>query len=258
MKIVLVEDNQTLQKSIAKVLTDKGHCVQTFSDGESARKWLLVEHAAVDVCIFDYMLPELDGVALTAQRREANITTPVLMLTARDTIHDKVAGLESGADYYLTKPFEFDELLVCLKVLHRRPQTYQVEEVEIAPETTCNLNNHTVSVAGTNNLLTPTEFSILEYLIRHRGTPVTQHELYEHIFDFIISFFTTIRSISSRNYFTFCRRICWSLEGKKDLYSDVIRNIVCVCILLRLLSVDSGILCIESSFLTFSHRVLIS
>jgi DNA-binding response OmpR family regulator len=184
MKIVLVEDNQTMQKSIAKVLVDKGHAVQMFSDGESARKWLLVEHTSVDVCIFDYMLPELDGVSLTALLRAADIKTPVLVLTARDTVRDKVTGLESGADYYLTKPFEFDELLVCLKVLHRRPQTYQVEEVEIAPETTCNLSNHSVSVAGENIPLTPTEFSILEYLIRRRGTPVSQHELYEHVFDF--------------------------------------------------------------------------
>ncbi len=148
MKVVLVEDNQTLQKSITKVLTDKGHGVQVFYDGESARKWLMLEHTTVDVCIFDYMLPELDGVALTTLMREAGINTPVLILTARDTIQDKVAGLESGADYYLTKPFEFDELLVCLKVLHRRPPTYQVEKVEIAPDTTCNLSNHTVSVAG--------------------------------------------------------------------------------------------------------------
>ncbi len=184
MKIVLVEDNQTLQKSIAKVLTDNGHHVQAFSDGESARKWLMVEHATTDVCIFDYMLPELDGVSLTSQLRVAQIVTPILMLTARDTLGDKVAGLESGVDYYLTKPFEFDELLVCLKVLHRRPLTYQVEEVEIAPKTTCNLHSHTLTVAETSVLLTPTEFSILEYLIRHRGTPVSQHELYEHVFDF--------------------------------------------------------------------------
>ena len=184
MKIVLVEDNQTLQKSITKVLTDKGHHVQAFSDGESARKWLMVEHKGVDVCIFDYMLPELDGASLTSLLRASHIATPILMLTARDTLSDKVAGLESGVDYYLTKPFEFDELLVCLKVLLRRPLTYQVEEVEIAPDTTCNLHNHTVSVAGKNTLLTPTEFSILEYLIRHRNTPVSQHELYEHVFDF--------------------------------------------------------------------------
>lgn len=184
MKVVLVEDNQTLQKSITKVLTDKGYSVQVFYDGESARKWLMLEHTTVDVCIFDYMLPELDGVALTTLLREAGINTPVLILTARDTIQDKVTGLESGADYYLTKPFEFDELLVCLKVLHRRPPTYQVEKVEIAPDTTCNLSNHTVSVAGENILLTPTEFAILEYLIRQRGTPVAQHELYEHVFDF--------------------------------------------------------------------------
>ncbi len=184
MKIVLVEDNQTLQKSIAKVLIDKGHRVQVFSDGESALKWLMVEHETVDVCIFDYMLPELDGVSLTSLLRAANIAIPILMLTARDTLSDKVAGLESGVDYYLTKPFEFDELLVCLKVLYRRPLTYQVEEVEIAPLTTCNLHNHSVSVVGKDILLTPTEFLILEYLIRHRGMPVSQHELYEHVFDF--------------------------------------------------------------------------
>jgi DNA-binding response OmpR family regulator len=166
-------------------LTDKGHSVQVFYDGESARKWLMLEHTTVDVCIFDYMLPELDGAALTTLLRAAGINTPVLILTARDTIQDKVAGLESGADYYLTKPFEFDELLVCLKVLHRRPPTYQVEKVEIALDTTCNLSNHTVSVAGENIPLTPTEFAILEYLIRRRGTPVAQHELYEHVFDFV-------------------------------------------------------------------------
>jgi DNA-binding response OmpR family regulator len=184
MKVVLVEDNQTLQKSIVKVLTDKGHCVKAFSDGESAKRWIMIEHASVDVCIFDYMLPLLDGVALVSLLRSANIPIPILMLTARDTIHDKVAGLESGADYYLTKPFEFEELLVCLKVLHRRPKTYQVEEVEIAPGVTCNLNNHSISVVGENIQLTPTEFAILEYLIRHRGTAVSQHELYEHVFDF--------------------------------------------------------------------------
>jgi DNA-binding response OmpR family regulator len=171
-------------KSVKKVLTDKGHSVQTFSDGASARFWLLVEHGQVDVCIIDYMLPELDGVSLIATLRAANITIPILMLTARDGIADKVIGLESGADYYLTKPFEFAELLVCLTVLHRRLPAYQVEEIEVSPEVVCNMRNHTVSVAGTEIPLTTTEFAILEYLIRRRGTPVSQHELYEHVFDF--------------------------------------------------------------------------
>lgn len=184
MKVVLVEDNHTLQQSITKVLIDKGHYVKAFSDGESARKWLMVEHATVDACIFDYMLPMLDGMSLTLLLRSAQITTPILMLTARDTLQDKVAGLESGADYYLTKPFEFEELLACLKVLHRRPRTYQVAEVEIASEIICNLSNHTLLVAGKEIPLTLTEFSILEYLILHRNAPVSQQELYEHVFDF--------------------------------------------------------------------------
>jgi two-component system, OmpR family, copper resistance phosphate regulon response regulator CusR len=184
MKIVIVEDNQTLLNSMVRVLTDEGHRTHCFTDGESARKWLMVEHAAVDLCLVDYMLPELDGVALIKALRKANIMLPVLMLTARTGVADKVYGLESGADYYLTKPFSFDELLACLKALYRRPHKYQLDRVELQPEVVCDLNTHVLTKSGVVVSLTLTEFSILAYLIRNRGLVVSQQELYEHVFDF--------------------------------------------------------------------------
>jgi DNA-binding response OmpR family regulator len=184
MKIVLVEDNITLQKSIVKVLNDEGHSVQSFSDGESARKWLMVENETVDLCIIDYMLPELDGVSLIKKIREAEIHTPVLMLTARDGLGDKVKGLESGADYYLTKPFEFEELLACLKALYRRPPHFQSNVVEIQDGIICDLGKYELYKNDEVVTLTPTEFSIIEYLVRNKGNVVSQQSLYEHVFDF--------------------------------------------------------------------------
>lgn len=184
MRIILVEDNHTLQKSIKKALTDEGHQVQAFSDGESAWDWLETEYKNVDVGIFDYMLPSMSGVDLLTNLREAGIVLPVLMLTARDSVKDKVAGLDGGADYYLTKPFEYDELLSCLKALYRRPQAYQAEVVELNDAVVCNLEHRTLLVQGKEVKLTPTEFSILEYFIRHRGETVSQQEIYEHVFDF--------------------------------------------------------------------------
>ena len=184
MKIVVVEDNQTLQKSLKEVLGAQGHNVQCFSDGASAKAFMMVEHAGVDVCIVDYMLPELDGISLIKILREAGVATPMLMLTARDSVEDKVLWLESGADYYLTKPFEFAELLACLKVLYRRPDGYQEESVEIAPGLTFDMGRRVLLRGSYAAALTPTEFRILEYLVRHRGQTVPQTELYEHVFDF--------------------------------------------------------------------------
>jgi DNA-binding response OmpR family regulator len=106
------------------------------------------------------------------------------MLTAKGEVRDKVAGLESGADYYLTKPFEFDELLACIGVMRRRPANYQGEQCEIQIGLTCDLALHQLIKDGEVVQLTPTEYSILECLVRRRGQPVSQHEIGKHVFDF--------------------------------------------------------------------------
>lgn len=179
-----MEDNLVLQESIKKVLTDEGNFVASFADGESARRFCLVEKEAIDLLIIDYMLPELDGVELVKTLRSEGLSTPIIMLTAKGEIADKVTGLRSGADYYLTKPFAFDELLACIGVMRRRPQNYQPETYEIQEGLTCNLILHQLDKDRAVVPLTPTECSILECLIRHRGQPVSQHEIGEHVFDF--------------------------------------------------------------------------
>ena len=184
MKIVIVEDNEILAKSITKVLTKEGHTVRSFADGLEARSFIIVEKGAIDLAIVDYMLPGMDGVTLIEEIRHEGVVTPILMLTARDQVKDKVHGLKSGADYYLTKPIEFDELLACIEALHRRPAEYQKEVITIAPGLEFSLETRTVKKGEESIPLTPTEAGILEYLVRNRGKTISQHELGERVFDF--------------------------------------------------------------------------
>lgn len=185
MKIVIVEDNIVLAKSIEKVLTHEGHSVRSFADGLRARAFCVVEKRAIDCIIVDYMLPEIDGVTLIEELRHEGVTTPVLMLTARGNVSDKVRGLTSGADYYLTKPFEFDELIACINALHRRPNRYHESGViEVIPHVHFDALAHTVMVHGEEVRLTPTESAIFAYLLRHRGSIVSAQELSECVFDF--------------------------------------------------------------------------
>lgn len=184
MKIVVVEDNLTLQKSIQKVLADEGYFVECFADGESARQFCMVEKSAIDLMIVDYMLPELNGVELIKVLRAAEFAPPVIMLTAKGEVKDKVAGLSSGADYYLTKPFAFEELLACIAAVHRRPHVYQKEQYEIQDGLICDLSLRELKKDHEVVRLTPIEFSILECLIMHRGSAISQYELGEHVFDF--------------------------------------------------------------------------
>lgn len=184
MKIVLVEDNEVLAKSIVGVLEEEGHTVKRFGDGLDARSFLLVERDAIDIAIVDFMLPGVDGVTLIRELRAEGVTVPILMLTARGEIRDKVYGLESGVDYYLTKPFEFEELLACLKALRRRSPQYQKEQVAITSYLTFDTHMH-VLIKGEEVIpLTPTESGILEQLLRNRGNAMSQHELGERVFDF--------------------------------------------------------------------------
>lgn len=184
MKLVLVEDNNVLQKSIEKVLIQEGHSVRCFNEGTEAFAFLSVEKDAVDIAIIDYMLPGMDGVLIIKRMREKGIMTPVLMLTARGDVRDKVYGLGSGADYYLTKPFEFEELLACLAALYRRPKEYQATTYAIVAGTTFNADTHVLRGEGASTLLTPAESGILEHLLRNRGKTLSQQDIYEHVFDF--------------------------------------------------------------------------
>jgi DNA-binding response OmpR family regulator len=181
MRILVIEDEQRLSSVIKKGLTEDGFAVDTAYDGEEGA--YLAETEPYDAIVLDIMLPKLDGLAVCRRLRSNKIRIPVLMLTARATVEDKVAGLDSGADDYMTKPFAFVELRSRIHALIRR------SAVESSPLLTLgNLTvdpiRHTV-VRGIERIaLTPKEFSILEFLLRHRDEVVTRTMITEHVWDY--------------------------------------------------------------------------
>jgi two-component system OmpR family response regulator len=179
MKLLLIEDDPLLQRSLAATLREENYAVDTASDGQEG-----VDKATdhdYDAIILDVMLPRLDGWEVLARLRPAN-TTPVLMLTARDAVPDRIKGLDRGADDYLTKPFDLDELLARLRALIRRSAGQTSTTISIG-----NLHLDTAAKRVTRNgeeiPLTAREYALLEYLALHRGKVVSRTTLYEHLFD---------------------------------------------------------------------------
>ncbi len=179
MRLLLIEDDPDLQRTLATSLREEGYAVDTASDGvEGVRKALT---GTYDTMVLDVMLPRLDGWGVLETIRPA-VPTPVLMLTARDTVPDRIKGLDLGADDYLTKPFDIDELLARLRALIRRSAgrastTHELGDVVIDTAA------RTVTRAGEEIALTPREYSLFEYLALHRGEVVSRADLYDHLYD---------------------------------------------------------------------------
>lgn len=183
MKILLVEDNIKLAKNIKQGLTQEGYAVETAEDGEEAERRISVNRNEYDLIVLDRMLPGKDGLAICATWRQKGISVPVLMLTALGSTADKVTGLKGGADDYLAKPFEFEELLARIQALLRRPATTSSESL-IADNIQLNSQSHTVLFKNKPVNLTLKEFMVLEYLMKNKGKVVTRDELYSHAWDF--------------------------------------------------------------------------
>jgi DNA-binding response OmpR family regulator len=180
MRLLLVEDDGKLSRLIARGLREEGFAVDTARDGEDAA-WRAVE-GEYDCVVLDVMLPKLDGFGVLAKLREAGKLTPVLMLTARGALEDRLRGLRGGADDYLTKPFAFEELLARLHVLVRR-HSPERDVCLRAKNVVLNPLTRQALVAGAPVELNPKEFSILEYLLRHRGRVISRTCLAEHVWD---------------------------------------------------------------------------
>ena len=181
MRILLIEDEKRLSHVIEKGLTESGYAVDKVFDGEEGL--YLAESENYDIIILDVMLPKIDGITVCKELRKKHITTPILMLTAKTTVEDKVTGLDAGADDYLTKPFAFVELNSRLQALlrrsHKQPETtLTVDTLALDPI------KHTVSREGKQIALTPKEFAILEYLMRHKDEVVTRTQITEHTWDY--------------------------------------------------------------------------
>lgn len=179
MRILLVEDDPQLRRSLAATLREENYAVDVAGDG--AEGLAKAQDCDYDAIVLDVMLPRLDGWAVLDRLRPAK-STPVLMLTARDTIRDRVKGLDHGADDYLTKPFDSDELLARLRALIRRAAGQTVSRIEIGT-VVVDTAARTVSVSGGEIAVTAREYGLLEYLVLHRGRVVTRTALYDHLFD---------------------------------------------------------------------------
>jgi two-component system OmpR family response regulator len=179
MRLLVIEDDPVLQRTLAAALREENYAVDVASDG--AEGLLKAQQNAYDAVLLDIMLPKLDGWGVLAALRPAN-RTPVLMLTARDTVPDRIRGLDTGADDYLTKPFDIDELLARLRALIRRCAGQPSPRLVIG-DLTLDTAARRAAVAGSEIVLTAREYSLLEYLALHRGEVVSRATLYEHLFD---------------------------------------------------------------------------
>ena len=181
MRILIVEDEHTIASALKKGLEQERYAVDLAYDGETG--FDLASEGVYDLLILDIMLPKLDGVELARYLRAKNIHTPILMLTARGSLSDKVSGLNSGADDYLVKPFAFEELLARIKALTRRPHKSLSPILKVG-DLVVNTTLFTVSVMGENVELSKKEFSLLEYLVRNQGVILTKSQIISHVWDY--------------------------------------------------------------------------
>ena len=180
MRVLVAEDDASLGEVLARGLREQGYVVDLVPDGETAASYL--RFYSYEVAVLDWRMPRLSGLDLVQRLRRAGVATPVLMLTARDTPADRIAGLDAGADDYLVKPFDFGELLARLRALQRRPRQAQqpriaVGNLEFDPAA------REVLVAGQRPALTGTELGILEILLRRSPGVADRRSIAQHVWD---------------------------------------------------------------------------
>ena len=195
MRILVVEDEKDLNRVISKRLESEGYSVDRCFDGEEALDFIDV--GEFDAIIMDIMMPRINGIEVLKQMRSRNNTTPVLLLTARDGIGDRVNGLDAGADDYLIKPFAFEELLARIRVMTRKASGTSTN-VFSAADLTMDLNSHTVVRGDVNINLSAKEFEILEYLLRNKGIVLSREKIESHVWNFDYSGGTNVVDVYIR------------------------------------------------------------
>ena len=213
MRILVVEDEKKIAGLIKRGLKEEGYAVDLAVDGLEGE--FLAATNQYDVIIIDLMLPKMDGITLCKTLRSKRISTPIIMVTAKDTVSDKVRGLDSGADDYLTKPFAFEELLARIRSNLRKSEgraevKLKISDLELDPV------SHKVTRSGEEIILTSKEYALLEYLMRNAGSVITRTMIGEHVWDMNFDTDTNIIDV----YINYLRRKID--EGfKKGLISTV-------------------------------------
>ncbi len=198
MRILIIEDQEKLALSIKKGLEHHGYAVDTLYDGGQGLRRIENSHTEYDLVILDLMLPTIDGTIICKTVREKKIKLPIIMLTAKDTLMDKVDGLNGGADDYLVKPFEFAELVARVNAQLRRPIEIFIPEITIAG-ITLNTVTRTVTKNNKHIVLTTKEFAILEQFLRHPNEVLSRDKIMSHVWDFAFEGFSNVVDVHIKN-----------------------------------------------------------
>ena len=189
MRILVVEDGKKVAGFIKKGLEEESYAVDVAYDGEDGLHF--GSEGQYDLIILDIMLPKIDGLEILSQLRDQGKDTPILLLTAKDAVDDKVTGLNKGADDYLTKPFAFSELLARVRVLLRRGKA-EVKTTLMISDLTLDLVSHKVNRGGDEIELTGKEYGLLEYFMRNQEKVLTRTMIAEHVWDYNFDTFTNV------------------------------------------------------------------
>ena len=181
MRVLLIEDEPHAARVLAKGLREHAYAVDVAGDGEAAL--FSAGTSDYDALILDVMLPRVDGLTVCRSLRDAGSDVPILILTARDAVESRIEGLDSGADDYLVKPYDFGELLARLRALIRRGRQPVLPQRLAAGALTIDTRSHRAEVAGTTLALTAREYALLEYLVRRAGDVVSRSDIAEHVWD---------------------------------------------------------------------------
>ena len=181
MKILVVEDEKDLNRVITKHLKKNNYSVDSCFDGEQALDYVL--YGEYDLIITDIMMPKIDGYEFIKQLRVKGNSTPVIMLTAKDSLDDKILGLDSGADDYIVKPFEFDELLARIRVLMRRNYGFATNIIQV-DDVVLDISKKQVTRSGESIVLTGKEYEVLEYLFKNKTGIISREQILNHVWDY--------------------------------------------------------------------------
>lgn len=181
MKILVVEDEKDLNRVITKHLKKNNYSVDSCFDGEEALDY--ISHGEYDLIITDIMMPKIDGYGFIKQLRNDKNSTPVIMLTAKDSLDDKILGLDSGADDYIVKPFEFDELLARIRVLMRRNYGFATNIIQV-DDVVLDISKKLVTRSGESIVLTGKEYKVLEYLFKNKMGIISREQILNHVWDY--------------------------------------------------------------------------
>ncbi len=189
MRILVVEDEKKIADFVRRGLKEEGYAVDAAYDGEEGL--FLAKTNDYDLILLDLMLPKIDGLTVCKKLKEMKVEAPIIMLTAKNTVKDKVLGLDSGADDYLTKPFAFEELLARIRAMLRKTEVSTPTKLKVS-DLELDLVTHKVTRGSKDIELTAKEYSLLEYLMRNHGSIVTRTMISEHVWDIDFDTFTNV------------------------------------------------------------------